>query len=71
RSSASRSLLFPVLTHFYRNFQKQCLSKRHICDMQFADAACAFKTQTAIHYFLLKHTFGRNATEKTQKAPGF
>ena len=62
---------FPVLTHFYRNFQKQCLSKRHICDMQFADVACAFKTQTAIHCFLLKHTFGRNATEKTQKAPGF
>ena len=23
----------------YRNFQKQCLSKRHICDMQFADVA--------------------------------
>jgi hypothetical protein len=39
--------------------------------MQFADVACPFKTQPAIHCFLLKHTFGRNATEKTQKAPGF
>ena len=32
----------------YRNFQKQCLSKRHICDMQFADVAQALQTQTAI-----------------------
>ena len=32
----------------YRNFQKQCLSKRHICDMQFADVARALQTQTAI-----------------------
>ena len=32
----------------YRNFQKECLSKLHICDMQFADVACALKTQTAI-----------------------
>ena len=23
--------------------------KRHICDMQFADVACALKTQTAIN----------------------
>ena len=30
-------------------FSKQCLSKRHICDMQFADVACALKTQTAIN----------------------
>ena len=32
--------------------------------MQFADVAWALKTQTAIHYFLLKHTLVRNATEK-------
>ena len=32
----------------YRNFQKQCLSKQHICDMQFADVAQALQTQTAI-----------------------
>ncbi len=32
----------------YRNFQKQCLSKRHICDMQFADVARTLQTQTAI-----------------------
>ena len=24
--------------------------KRHICDMQFADVACALKTQTAINF---------------------
>ena len=35
---------------FYRNFQKYCLSKLHICDMQFADVAYALKTQTAISY---------------------
>ena len=34
---------------YYRNFQKYCLSKQHICDMQFADVACALKTQTAIY----------------------
>ena len=29
-------------------FSKKCLSKRHICDMQFADVAWALKMQTAI-----------------------
>ena len=28
---------------FYRNVQKECRSKWHLCDMQFADAACALK----------------------------
>ena len=38
---------------FYRNFQKKCQSKRHLCDMQFADVACALKTQTAIIHMIL------------------
>ena len=56
-AKAEAAAMLPVLEaltadklHYYRNFQKECLSKRHICDMQFADVACALKTQTAISY---------------------
>ena len=37
--SADFSAVFFHGQGVYRNFQKQCLSKRHICDMQFADVA--------------------------------
>ena len=39
-------------------FSKQCLSKRHICDMQFADVAWALKTQTAINQAWPNAVFG-------------
>ena len=37
---------------------KKCLSKRHICDMQFADVAWALKTQTAINQAWPNAVFG-------------
>ena len=46
--SADFSAVFFHGQGVYRNFQKQCLSKRHICDMQFADVARTLQTQTAI-----------------------
>ena len=42
------SLVLLCSSPFYCNFQKLCLSKRHLCDMQFTGVACAFKTQTAM-----------------------
>ena len=47
-ASSNRILYFwPLL-----NFQKQHLSKQHSCDIQFADVACAVKTQTVIEELL-------------------
>ena len=39
-------------------FSNQCLSKRHICDVQFADVAWALKTQTAINQAWPNAVFG-------------
>ena len=68
RCSAIKTDSGKAKKQYYRNFQKQCLLKRHIYDMQFADAACALKTQTAIKSWIAREyaDFGR-AQEKVRK----
>ena len=42
-----------LVSSFYRKSRIIATSKQHLCDIQFADVACALKTQTALIYFLL------------------